>query len=121
MGKLEILGKFWCRYFRTIADRLNSLASGANAGPSYTPTRCIKMLPPNNKTANSPSLNNEVIRAETPSAAQGGVAVSIPRPDNPTKGSQRGDDLVFVVLSDDDMDSEDEEAYLYAALDEPKG
>lgn len=66
-------------------------------------------------------MNNEVIRAETPSAAQGGVAISIPRPDNPTKGSQRGDDLVFVVSSDDDVDSEDEGAYLYAALYEPEG
>ena len=66
-------------------------------------------------------MNNEVTRAETPSAAQGGVAISTSRPDNPTKGSQRGDDLMFVASSDDDMDSEDEEAYLYAALYEPKG
>ena len=79
------------------------------------------MLLLNNKQANSPSLNNEVIRAETLSAAQGGVAVSMLRPDNPTKGSQHGDDWAFVVSSDDDMDSEDEEAYLYAALYEPKG
>jgi hypothetical protein len=62
-------------------------------------------------------LNNEVIRAETPSTAQGGVAVPIP----PTEGSQRGDDWVFVVSSDDDMDSEDEEAYLYATFYELKG
>lgn len=79
------------------------------------------MLPLNNKPANSPSLNNEVIRAETPSAAQGGIAVSMLRPDNPTKGSQHGDDWVFVVSSDDDMDSEGEEAYFYADLYEPKG
>ena len=62
-------------------------------------------------------MNNEVIRAETPSAAQGGVAVSIP----PTEGSQCGDDWVLVVSSDDDMDSEGEEAYFYADLYEPKG
>jgi predicted patatin/cPLA2 family phospholipase len=62
-------------------------------------------------------LNNEVIRAENPSAVQGGVAVSIPL----MEGSQRGDDWVFVVSSDDDMDSEDEEANLYAAFYEPKG
>ena len=120
--RLEILDKFQCRYFRTvIADRLNSPVSGARAGLSCTPTCCIKMLPLNNKPANSPSLNNEVIRAEIPSAAQGGVAVLMLHPDNPTKGSQHGDDWVFVVSSDDDMDSEDEEAYLYAALYEPKG